>query len=129
MTLSGAECGICLSCILNQNISFKRNLFMYLIIVLLAAISFSFGGIFMKLSQGLSQLVPSLLIYLLFIVGATLQAFAMRNSELGTTYIVVLGLEAILTLLFGVLLFKENYTFYKLLGVSLIVAGVTFLRT
>lgn len=83
----------------------------------------------MKLSQGLSQLVPSLLIYLLFIVGATLQAFAMRNSELGTTYIVVLGLEAILTLLFGVLLFKENYTFYKLLGVSLIVAGVTFLRT
>ena len=102
---------------------------MYLIIVLLAAISFSFGGIFMKLSQGLSQLVPSLLVYLLFIVGATLQTFAMRNSDLGVTYIVVLGLEAVLTLLFGVLLFKENYTFYRLLGVSLIVAGVTFLRT
>lgn len=102
---------------------------MYFIIVLLAAISFSIGGIFMKLSQGLTELIPSLLVYLFFILGASLQSFAMRDTELGVTYVIVLGCEAVLTLLFGVLLFKENYSLFKLLGVSLIVTGITFLRT
>lgn len=53
----------------------------------------------------------------------------MQNSNLGVTYIFVLGLESILALLSGVLIFKEKYSFLKLLGVSLIVAGVIFLHT
>ena len=102
---------------------------MYLVLVLIAAISFTVGGIYMKLAAGLSQLVPSLLVYLFFVIGASLQTLAMQNSNLGVTYIFVLGLESILALLSGVLIFKENYSFLKLLGVSLIVAGVIFLHT
>jgi multidrug transporter EmrE-like cation transporter len=101
---------------------------MYFIIVLLAAISFTIGGIYMKLSQGLTELIPSLLVYFFFILGASLQAFAMRDTSLGVTYVIVLGCEAVLAVLFGVLLFKENYSLLKLLGVSLIVTGITFLR-
>jgi small multidrug resistance pump/quaternary ammonium compound-resistance protein SugE len=52
----------------------------------------------------------------------------MHKAELGVTYIFVLGLEFVLALLFWVLIFKENYSFLKLLGVSLIVAGMIFLR-
>lgn len=102
---------------------------MYLFYVLLAATLFACGGIFMKLSQGLSLLLPSLGVYFFFIAGASLQTIAMRDTDLGITYIVVLGFEAILTLSFGVLLFKENYSFMKLLGLSLIIAGTTFLRS
>lgn len=101
---------------------------MYLIFVLLAAVSFTVGGIFMKLSDGLSQLLPSLLIYLFLILGASLQTLAMRKTDLGGTYLIVLGLESVLALLFGVLIFKENYSFLKLLGVSLIVTGTIFLQ-
>jgi small multidrug resistance pump/quaternary ammonium compound-resistance protein SugE len=97
--------------------------------VLAAAAFFTVGGIFMKLSQGLSYLTPSLLVYFFFCAGASLQTLAMRNSDLGVTYIFVLGVEAILALLFGVLFFKENYSFLKLLGISLIVTGIIFLRT
>ncbi|HEY9725893.1 MAG TPA: SMR family transporter [Chroococcales cyanobacterium] len=102
---------------------------MYLLMVLAAAVSFTVGGIYMKLSQGLSHLTPSLLVYVFFCAGASLQTLAMRKSELGVTYIFILGLEAVLALLFGVFFFKETYSFLKLLGVSLIVAGIIFLRT
>ena len=102
---------------------------MYLVLVLIAAISFTIGGIYMKLAAGLSQLVPSLLVYLFFAIGASLQTLAMQKSDLGATYIFVLGIESILTLLFGVLIFKEKYSVLKLFGASLIVAGIIFLRT
>lgn len=102
---------------------------MYLIMVLLAAVSFTVGGVFMKLSEGLSQLLPTLLVYLLFTAGASLQTLAMRDSDLGVTYFVVLGLESVLAFLFGVMLFKEKYSYFNLLGVSLIVAGIVFLHT
>jgi small multidrug resistance pump/quaternary ammonium compound-resistance protein SugE len=93
-----------------------------------AAVFFTVGGIYMKLSQGLTNLTPSLLVYLFFCAGASFQTLATNKSELGATYILVLGLESILALLFGVVFFQENYSFVKLLGVSLIVAGIVFLR-
>ena len=101
---------------------------MYLVLVLIAAISFTVGGIYMKLAAGFSQLIPSLLVYLFFVIGASLQTLAMHKAELGVTYIFGLGIESVLALLFGVLIFKENYSFLKLLGLSLIVAGMIFLR-
>ncbi len=101
---------------------------MYLLMVLAAAAFFTVGGIYMKLSQGLSYLTPSLLVYVFFCAGASLQTLAMRKSDLGGTYIFVLGAEAILALLFGIVFFRENYSFLKLLGVSLIVTGIIFLR-
>jgi small multidrug resistance pump len=102
---------------------------MYLLMVLAAAVSFTVGGIFMKFSQGLSYLTPSLLVYFFFCIGASLQTLATNKSDLGVTYILVLGLEAVLALLFGIFIFKEHYSFLKLLGVSLIVTGIIFLRT
>lgn len=101
---------------------------MYLVLVLIAAVSFTIGGIYMKLAVGFSQLVPSLLVYLFFAIGASLQTLAMQKSELSVTYIFVLGLESVLSLIFGVLIFKENYSFLKLLGISLVVVGIIFLR-
>ena len=94
---------------------------MYLVLVLIAAISYTVGGIYMKLAAGFSQLIPSLLVYLFFVIGASLQTFAMHKAELGVTYIFGLGIESVLALLFGVLIFKENYSFWNFFGLSLIV--------
>ena len=79
---------------------------MYLVLVLIAAISFTVGGIYMKLAAGFSQLIASLLVYLFFVIGASLQTLAMQNADLGITYLFVLGVESILALLSGVLIFK-----------------------
>jgi multidrug transporter EmrE-like cation transporter len=101
---------------------------MYLLISFGAAIAFTIGGICMKLSQGLSYFIPSLGVYTFFCLGATLQTMAMRNQELGITYIFILALESVMAFCFGIWFFKEDQTLLKLFGISLIVAGITMLR-
>jgi multidrug transporter EmrE-like cation transporter len=62
----------------------------------LAAIMYVSGGAFMKYSQGLTRALPTVGLTVLFSAGALIQARAMRHEELGTSYILVLGLEALL---------------------------------
>lgn len=110
------------------NIKLKANQAIYLLMVLSSAICFTVGGVFMKLSQGLSQPIPSLLVYVFFIAGASIQTIAMRKASLGVTYIVVLCLESVLAFLFGVLVFQENYSYTNFVGLSFIIAGMSFLH-
>jgi small multidrug resistance pump/quaternary ammonium compound-resistance protein SugE len=109
-------------------IKLKANQAIYLLMVLSSAICFTVGGVFMKLSQGLSQPIPSLLVYLFFIVGASIQTIAMRKAALAVTCIVVLCLESVLAFLFGVLLFQERYSYTNFVGLSFIIAGMSFLH-
>jgi multidrug transporter EmrE-like cation transporter len=94
-----------------------------------AAMIFSIGGLFMKLSVGLSHPLYSTLIFVCFGVGAVLQTLAMTKADLGSTYISILGLEALVTLLFSVWLLKENLSLEKLFGLGIIVLGVALLRS
>ncbi len=94
----------------------------------LAALAFTLGGVFMKYADGLTHAGPTAAFVALFGVGAVLQSRAMRGAELGTTYILVLGLEAILAFGLGVWLFGESVTVPKAAAVVLIVAGIALLR-
>lgn len=97
-------------------------------LVVLASLAFTLGGVFMKLSQGLTRLAPTMLVYALFALGATFQTVAMRKAELGAVYVFVLGLEAVLAFGFGVVLFKEGVSPVKLAGVALVVIGIALLH-
>lgn len=103
---------------------------MYLLMAIGAAFSFVVGGIFMQMSQGLSQMIPASLVYVCFGLGATLQTLAMPQSGgMSMTYVLVVGIEASLTVVSGVLLFQEDYSPLKLAGMALITIGVIFLRS
>ena len=95
----------------------------------LAALSFSIGGYFMKLSAGLTHLRPTLLMFGFFSVGAILQTVAMRGEQMAVTYIVVLGFEAITALVLSMVLLNESGSVSKFAGVALVVAGIVLLRT
>ena len=99
-----------------------------IIVMLIAAMCFAAGGLFMKLSQGITRPAPTMAFLALFAVGALLQALAMRRSDLGVVYIAVLGLEAALASLFSAAVFHENWPAGRILAVLLIVAGVVLLR-
>lgn len=100
---------------------------MYSIVVFMAAVAYAVSGMYMKLSKGLSKIWPTFLVYFFLATGVSLETLAMHNSPLAVTYLFVIGLEFVLAFLFGRLLFKENYSFSKLFGVSLIVAGIVLL--
>jgi multidrug transporter EmrE-like cation transporter len=94
----------------------------------LAAIMYVSGGAFMKYSQGLTRALPTVGLTVLFSAGALIQARAMRHEELGTSYILVLGLEALLAVTIGTLLFGEQISARTLLGIALVLIGIVVLR-
>jgi multidrug transporter EmrE-like cation transporter len=95
----------------------------------LAALSFSIGGYFMKLSAGLTHLRPTVLMFAFFLVGTVLQTVAMRGEQMAVTYIAVLGFEAITALALSMILLKESGSMSKFAGVALVLAGIVLLRT
>ena len=99
-----------------------------LLLLLVAATAFAAGGVFMKLSEGAARPLPTLAFLALFVLGAVVQALAMRQASLGGVYIAVLGLEAALALVFSVALFGESLTPVRVLAVVLILGGVALLR-
>lgn len=100
----------------------------YFGMLVFAALSFSVGGYFMKLSHGLSIAWASLLVFALFIVGAALQTLAMRGSSMSITYLIVLGLEAVTAFALGVLALGEHNSPLKMLGALVVLLGVVLLR-
>ena len=97
-------------------------------LMVLAALAFSVGGYFMKLSSGLTRIGPSLLVFTLFAIGAASQTIAMRDESMGVTYVVVLGLEAITAFLLGIVLLDERSSPGRLAGLALVVGGIVLLR-
>jgi multidrug transporter EmrE-like cation transporter len=97
--------------------------------VILAALFFTVGGVFMKLSEGLTKFWPTVIVFALFLVGAALQTLAMKREDLAVTYLWVVGLESILAFAFGVLLFSESCTPARIAGVLFITGGIVSLRS
>ena len=100
----------------------------FTVLAVLAAFSFSVGGIFMKLSAGLTQIRPTLLVFVCFGLGAGFQTLAMRGEQMGVTYIVVLGLEAVTAFLLSIFVLNEGSSTSKLLGLGLVLLGIVLLR-
>ena len=94
----------------------------------LAAALYVTGGLFMKYSAGLTRWLPALALVIVFSAGALIQAWAMKQEALGPSYVVVLGLEALLALLAGYFLFAEQMTVKMIFGSVLVVLGIIFLR-
>ncbi len=101
---------------------------MYLSLSLAAALLFALGGLCMKYSVGLTRALPSAGIFICFCSGAIFQTLAMRRTEMGSTYVFVLGLEAMAAFALGALFLGERMTLAKLGALVLVVAGIALLE-
>jgi len=102
---------------------------LYIGMAIAAALAFTVGGIFMKYSQGLTQPLPSLAMLGLFALGAALLTLSIDlRGELGPAYLVVLGLEAVLALAFGAMLFGEHANTGRLFGLGLLIVGMILIE-
>lgn len=82
----------------------------------------------MKWSAGFENIPATIGVFLAFCTGAALQTYAMRSESLGVGYVLVLGLEAALAVLAGVLFFQETMAWRNALGVSFVVVGIFLLK-
>lgn len=102
---------------------------MNLLILALAAISYVVGGMAMKWSDGFSNIPATLGVFAAFIVGSALQTYGMKFEALGVGYVLVLGLEAVLAVVAGVLFFQEGLPIRNAVGVTLVVVGMVLLKS
>ena len=82
----------------------------------------------MKYSDGMSRLLPTLLMY-----GAGFASFyflstAVERIPLGTAYAVWTGIGAIGTVIIGILLFSESVHWLRLGSIVLVLIGIAGLR-
>jgi len=97
--------------------------------VLAVAIAFEVAGTTcMRLSEGFSRWLPSLLIFVFYAVSFTLNVMVVRVLGLSTTYAVWSGVGTLLTSLIGWWWFKEPATALKFASAGLIVLGVVGLH-
>jgi len=90
-----------------------------------AAILFEvMGSTAMKLSNGLSRLEPTLLMFVFYAVAFACNAMALRTLDLSVTYAIWSGLGTALVAAIGMLWFHEPVTALRLISIALIVTGV-----
>ena len=98
-------------------------------ILLVGAIIFEvFGTTSMKLSDGFTKLVPSIVMGVCYIVSLSLLTLALRKLDVSIAYALWSGLGTLLISLIGIVWFKEPATAIKLASIALIILGVVGLN-
>lgn len=86
------------------------------------------GTTLMKVSQGLTRLIPSVLMFVLYGISFVFMAMALKKIEVSTAYAIWSGLGTALIAVIGIMWFRESFNFPKLVGLVLIVGGVILLN-
>ncbi len=97
----------------------------YLVIAIILEVC---GTTMMKLSRGLSVLVPSLLVFVFYGFSLAALALALKRIEVGIAYAIWSGLGTVLITAVGVAWFNESTGAIKLASIGLIIVGVVGLK-
>jgi small multidrug resistance pump len=86
------------------------------------------GTTSMKLSNGFTKLIPSLVMFIFYILSFVSLTFAIKKIDIGVAYAVWSGLGTAFIGLIGIGLFKEPATAVKFIFLGLIIVGVVGLN-
>ena len=82
----------------------------------------------MKMSNGFTLLIPSIITGIGYIASAVFLSIALKQLPLGTAYAMWTGMGIVGTTLLGLVLFHEKLTVPQVICVILIVVGITGLK-
>jgi small multidrug resistance pump len=87
------------------------------------------GTVSMKLSNGFSNALPSVLLFLFYGASFTCLNFALRTIDVSVAYAIWSALGLMLVAAIGILVLRESASALKLASIALIVVGVAGLYT
>ena len=86
------------------------------------------GTMSMKLSQGFTRTLPSILLFAFYGVSFALMTVAVKKIDVSVSYAIWSGVGTATIALIGVFWFREVLTWIQVVSIVLIVAGVIGLR-
>ncbi|MDR9504083.1 multidrug efflux SMR transporter [Brevibacillus agri] len=97
----------------------------YLLLAILLEVA---GTTSMKLSEGLSRPIPTVLMFVFYVLCFSSLSLALKEMEVGTAYAIWSGLGTAMIALIGVIVFKDAFTVKKVVAVALIIVGCVLLN-
>lgn len=98
---------------------------LYLILAILLEVC---GTTCMKLSEGFTKTIPSILLFVFYTLSFGMLTMALKKLDVSVAYAVWSGMGTALIATIGVLWFKEPVTALKLISLGLIILGVVGLN-
>ena len=98
---------------------------LYLVLAILLEVS---GTTCMKLSEGFTRMVPSILLVVFYTLSLGMLTLALKKIDVSVAYAIWSGVGTALIATIGVLWFKEPATALKLISLGLIIIGVVGLN-
>ena len=102
---------------------------MHWLYLFLAVIAETLGTTFLKMSNGFTQLFPSILAAALFCLALFLSAITLKYLAVGIVYAIWSGVGIVLVTLVGYFYFNQNLDTAALIGIGLITLGVLIIFT
>ncbi|MBX7000202.1 multidrug efflux SMR transporter [Bacillus sp. CNPSo 3703] len=87
-----------------------------------------FGSTMLKLSQGFTQVLPSMGVLIGFVCAFTFLSLALKTIDLSSAYATWSGVGTALTALVGLVLFNETIHMKGFIGLALVICGVIVLN-
>jgi small multidrug resistance pump len=100
----------------------------YWIYLIIAIFTEVVGTTMMKVSQGLTRLMPSVLMFVMYAISFVFMALALKKLEVSTAYAIWSGLGTAVIAAIGIVWFQESFSITKLVGTGLVIAGVVLLN-
>jgi small multidrug resistance pump len=97
---------------------------MYWLILALGIIFEVLGTVCMKLADGFSKLIPSIFVFVFYILALICLVFVLKKMEVSVAYAVWASLGIVLIAAIGVIFFKEPVSLVKIISMLLIIAGI-----
>ena len=87
------------------------------------------GTTCMKLSNGFTNLLPSVMMFVFYGLAFSCNTFVTKTLDLSITYAVWSGVGTVATAIIGIYFFKEPGTALKMVSITLILIGVMGLHS
>ena len=82
----------------------------------------------MKFSEGLTKVVPSILIFIFYGLSLSLLTLALKTIPVSVAYAIWSGIGTALIAVIGLSFFNESFDFLKWTGIVLIIGGVVLIN-
>ncbi len=82
----------------------------------------------MKMSEGFTRFVPSVITLIFMVLSFALLAYAMRTLPLGTAYTIWTGIGAVGSFLLGIFILGEPVSALRMLAAVLIISGLVLMK-
>ena len=98
------------------------------LILLLAIVTEVIGTSALKYSDGITKPVPTVIFIAAYALSFYFLALALRDIPIGVAYAIWSGVGLILTVIAGMILWREPLDWARVVGIVLILVGIVFIN-